>query len=298
MQAFDDAGIRVYALSYDEQEPLKDFAAAYNITYTLLSDPGSEVIRQFGILNTIIAEDDHPWFGIPYPGTYLLDSTGTITHKFFENNLAVRVGPEQLLRAFRGESLAELTTPAHEEEPKEEPEAVTASVYLEGESLALSVQRELVARLTVPGGSHLYASPAPQGMVAVDIELDENPLLVLRDIVRPASETHSLKGTAETFEVHHGQVELRLPITINGAVTKGGGPNEVVIAGVLRWQSCNDEVCDLPVSNHFELTVPVDGPVLPQIRVPEGKTTNEPRAGEHFQQMIHRHKNKIQENNE
>jgi hypothetical protein len=291
MQAFDAAGIRVYALSYDEQEPLADFSEAYNITYKLLSDPKSEVIRQFGILNTIIPEDDHPWFGIPYPGTYLLDSTGTITHKFFENNLAVRVGPEQLLRAFRGETLADLAIPTLESAPEGTmPEKITASIFLEGETLALSVQRELVARISVPTGSHLYASPAPQGMVAVNIKLDANPLLVLRDIVRPSSETHSLSGTAKTFEVHHGQVELRLPITINGAVTRGGGPNEVLIAGSLHWQSCNDEVCDLPATQRFELTVPVDRPVLPQIGVPDDKRTIEPRAGEHFQQMIHRHK--------
>jgi len=292
MQAFDDAGIRVYALSYDEQEPLIDFAEAYNITYTLLSDPKSEVIRQFGILNTIIAEDDHPWFGIPYPGTFLLDSTGTITHKFFENNLAVRVGPEQLLRAFRGDTLIELAKPTIAATPGETAiQEVKANVFLEGATLALSVQRELVARLTVPTGSHVYASPAPQGMVAVDIELDENPLLVLREILRPASETHSLSGTPEKFEVHTGQVELRLPITINGALTRGDGPNEVVIAGRLRWQSCSDEVCDLPASHRFELTVPIDEPVLPRIMVPDGKRTTEPRAGEHFQQMIHRHKN-------
>ena len=54
MQAFDDAGIRVYALSYDEQAALADFADAYNISYTFLSDSTSKVIRQFGILNTII----------------------------------------------------------------------------------------------------------------------------------------------------------------------------------------------------------------------------------------------------
>lgn len=291
MQAFDAAGIHVYALSYDEQEPLADFAEAYNITYSLLSDPKSDVIRQFGILNTIIPEDDHPWFGIPYPGTYLIDSSGNITQKFFENNLAVRVGPEQLLRAFAGETLPQAAPQTPESAMVVSvPEEVTASVFLEGETLALSVQRELVACFNVPHGSHLYASPAPLGMVAVDIQLDENPLLVLRDIVRPISETHSLQGTLETFKVHHGQVVLRLPITINGAVTQSGGPAEILVAGSLHWQSCNDEVCDLPVSQRFELTIPVDGPVLPQIRVPEGKTTNEPRAGQHFQLMIDRHK--------
>jgi peroxiredoxin len=39
-------------ISYDSQEVLARFAKAYKITYPLLSDKGSVVIRKFGILNT------------------------------------------------------------------------------------------------------------------------------------------------------------------------------------------------------------------------------------------------------
>ena len=99
MKDFDAAGVAVYALSYDEADALRDFGEAHSITYNLLSDPESEVIRSFDILNTLIDPDDHPWYGIPYPGTYVVNADGAITHKFFDNNLAVRTGPEQLLRA-------------------------------------------------------------------------------------------------------------------------------------------------------------------------------------------------------
>jgi peroxiredoxin len=107
MPAFEALGIKMLALSYDEPDALKDFQDAYGITYTLLSDPESNVIREYEILNTLIAEDDHPWFGIPFPGTYLTNSKGDISHKFFENNLVLRIGPEELLRAFAGEALSE-----------------------------------------------------------------------------------------------------------------------------------------------------------------------------------------------
>ena len=104
MSHFEAAGIAVYALSYDEPDALRDFRKAHQITYPLLSDPDSKVISDFGILNTLIDPDDHPWYGIPYPGTYVTHAIGVITHKFFDNNLAVRVGPEQLLRAANGEN--------------------------------------------------------------------------------------------------------------------------------------------------------------------------------------------------
>ena len=107
MKAFDDAGIAVYCLSYDEPDALRDFRDAHGITYTLLSDPDSAVIRAFGILNTLIDENDHPWYGIPYPGTYVINRAGDITQMFFDNNLAVRAGPEQLLRAALGDPVGE-----------------------------------------------------------------------------------------------------------------------------------------------------------------------------------------------
>ena len=84
MDAYRAADVRLYALSYDEPDALADYAAAHDTTFTMLSDPDSEVIRSFGILNTLIPPDDHPWYGLPFPGSYVVDADGTIVAKFFE----------------------------------------------------------------------------------------------------------------------------------------------------------------------------------------------------------------------
>ena len=102
MPGVEAAGAKLYVVSYDEADALADYKNAHGATFTMLSDPNSDVIRSFGILNTTIAEDDHPWYGIPYPGVYVTDSDGVIIEKFFENNFTVRPGPEQLLAALRG----------------------------------------------------------------------------------------------------------------------------------------------------------------------------------------------------
>lgn len=279
MKQFDAAGIAVYALSYDEADALRDFRDAHGITYTLLSDPDSDVIRSFGILNTLIDPTDHPWYGIPYPGTYVVNAQGTITHKFFDNNLAVRVGPEQLLLATQGEHIFE--SPVDESTP----DAVAVSVSLDGESLASVVQKDLVVRFNVPSGRHVYADPAPRGSVAVDVMVDENRQLVQRPLIRPISKSHTLAGTGETFQVHDGVFELRLPLTVNSAL--GSGPREVVVSGEVRWQSCDDKVCDIPTSQRFELKLPVaDAPPV-ALRGGEGAAL-EPNAMAHFQKMSER----------
>jgi peroxiredoxin len=44
-------GIKLAAISYDNAAILKEFAARFHIDYPLLSDPRSELIRRFGLLN-------------------------------------------------------------------------------------------------------------------------------------------------------------------------------------------------------------------------------------------------------
>ena len=279
MKYFDAAGIAVYALSYDEADALWDFRDAHGITYTLLSDPDSDVIRSFGILNTLIDPMDHPWHGIPYPGTYVVNPEGTITHKFFDNNLAVRAGPEQLLRAAQGQPMLESKA------SETAPDAVQVSVALDGNTLAPTVQKDLVVSFSVPAGRHVYAAPAPRGSVAVDVVLEENKRLVQRSLVRPTGAPHTLAGTGESFQVHHGVFELRLPLTVNGAF--GGGATEISVSGEVRWQSCDNEVCDIPAGQRFEFELPVAESPAVALRSKRGAAL-EPNAMEHFQRMSER----------
>jgi hypothetical protein len=284
IQGFFAAGINVFSLSYDEQDALADFRDAYDITYGLLSDPESKVIRQFGILNTLISEDDHPWFGIPFPGTYVVNSEGLISHKFFENNLQLRVGPEMLLRAAQGEMFE------HSNTDREPPAETTWHVYLDGDRLAASVLNDLVARIEVPGGRHLYADPAPAGNVPVALILDEDPQIVTRDVVKPESESLTLGGTGEVIRVYEGAVELRLPVTVNAdlgvAETEA---REITLAGELQWQSCDDQVCDLPRRERFKLTIPLASIVVSELRASaDGVLVRSMNSVKHFKGLSDR----------
>lgn len=284
MSAFDALGISVLAISYDEPDALKDFQDAYRITYTLLSDPDSKVIRDYGILNTLIAEDDHPWFGIPFPGTYVTDSQGIITHKFFENNLVLRVGPEELLRAVDGDALSEYMGNPVSDSADAEPK-----VFLEGENLAVGVLQHLVCQINVPQGRHLYADPAPQGMIPFTLTLDAQSKLVIRELIRPASEAHTMAGTGEVIQVNHGRVELRLPITANAAITSTTEPTMLSLRGEVSWQTCDEDVCDVPRRSRFEFSVPIEGAVVPEFMTKPGNPKVRAMDGmTHFKKMSSR----------
>lgn len=62
-----------------------------------MSDVDSAVIDAFGIRNTNIPED-HDWYGVPYPGMYLVDEWGVVFDKHFVSDHTVRESARSTLQ--------------------------------------------------------------------------------------------------------------------------------------------------------------------------------------------------------
>ena len=69
-------GIKLYGVSYDDAEALAAYVEGSGVEFTLLSDVDSVVIRQYEVLNTIVQPEDVPFYGVPFPGFFLLDEDG------------------------------------------------------------------------------------------------------------------------------------------------------------------------------------------------------------------------------
>ncbi len=69
------ANVQVVAISYDSAESLAEFAKKRSISFPLLADPDSKVIKAFGVLNEGASGRQA---GIPHPGTVLIDQQGVI----------------------------------------------------------------------------------------------------------------------------------------------------------------------------------------------------------------------------
>src|SRR5258705_10546769 len=72
------------AISYDPVFVLADFSARRGVTFPLLSDPGSDTIKRYGILNTTV-DTKNALYGYPFPGTFIVDGKGVVTSLFFED---------------------------------------------------------------------------------------------------------------------------------------------------------------------------------------------------------------------
>ena len=283
MEAYRAAGVSLYALSYDEPDALADYAQAHDTTFTMLSDPDSEVIRSFGILNTLIPPDDHPWYGLPFPGSYVIDADGIIEAKFFEHNFAIRPGPEQLLAAALGKEF-EIAVPAGDDAAGR----VSADVRIDGDRLPMGLTRQIIATFRVPRGQHLYSDPVPDGLVAAAIELDDSDGILSYEPLTPPTRPLTLSGSGETLQVYEGNVVLRLPVAQNARhMLKDDQGRFVTISGRVRWQACDDVECFLPESMPFSFRVEAGFPVLGDMGPGVGRVPAM-NGAQHFQRLIDR----------
>lgn len=95
---FSKHGVTIVGLLYDPVKQLSRFSAKHKIGFTLLSDESSQVIREYGLLNTEMPKETK-YFGVPYPGVFLVNAEGQIVAKFAEKDYRERPLLEDLLNA-------------------------------------------------------------------------------------------------------------------------------------------------------------------------------------------------------
>jgi len=277
-QKFADAGIKLYAISYDELGALEDFARHHGITYDLLADEGSKVIRQFGILNHHVTEEQVPYHGIPFPGTYLVDEAGIISAKAFHRSLAQRESPDGLIDAALGELLLRSDEPTTEQADNS---GIGFSLtYHGGEGVIRGgTIRRLVVRVDLPDGLHLYDEPVPAGMVATSFTLAGPDGMRSLPVEKPTTTPIELPGVGE-LHVWSGQVDFVIPVWATdeiASLVRDDRPDHVTIELDVAFQACDDQTCRLPQSTRLSLDVPVAAGVGPALAVgdfPGAKTTS------------------------
>ena len=91
-------GLTLVAISYDAPETLKAFTASRGITFPMISDPESVIIRRYGLLNEAM-DPMSRFYGVPHPGTFILDRKGVVVSRFFEQAYQERFTTGTILAA-------------------------------------------------------------------------------------------------------------------------------------------------------------------------------------------------------
>jgi hypothetical protein len=233
-------GLGLAAVSYDSVEVLKNFADRRHITFPLLSDPQSNIIRAFGILNDTV-QPGTAQFGIPYPGTFILDTKGTVVAKYFEDDFRERISASDILVRQFG-AVADSASASGEASHLRVTTAASMAVARPGERIVLSLVLDLKPNM------HVYA-PGVEGYIPIDWKLEESPAAKVLPFQYPASRKLRLQAIGETVPVYRGRVRITREITfgpenaVRPLVTPTG---ELILKGSLRYQACDDRKCYLP----------------------------------------------------
>jgi hypothetical protein len=218
---FHDAGYEVFAISNAPPERLTAFADAHGITFPLLSDEVSAVIRAFGIMNQLIQPDEGKhmrWHGIPYPRTYIADPTGTIIDKEFHQHHARRLsGPALLLRLNGKAPEPDDAASIAAVEDKE----VGLTAYLLDPTLRLEVISTLVCKLKIAPGRHLYANGAPEAFTPAALQF-EGQGLRFSEPIWPEPKALHMANLDMTAPVYEGAITVTVPITVTSEIIRLG----------------------------------------------------------------------------
>jgi hypothetical protein len=254
-------GFGLAAISYDSVAILKNFADRRGITFPLLSDPDSQIIRTFGILNESIPKNT-PFSGIPNPGTYLVDPQGVVIAKYFVDDFRERDTAAEILVKQFGLRTGEAPSAA---DTRFFHLAASASNQLvhEGQHISLVLDLDLKPRM------HVYAPGVQGGYIPIDWKMVDSPAFRPQAAAYPEPHILRLDVIQETVPVYTGHVRLTRDLVISDdAHVKPllDANHQLQVQGSLRYQVCDDRECYPPAT--LPLQWQLDFEPLDRQRVP------------------------------
>ena len=275
-----EQGLGVAAISYDSVDVLSDFAQRRGITFPLLADDDSSAITEFGILNTVAAEgvgenaDDpdvkadvakyvsafgaNPMIvGTPYPGTFMIDSDGKVTSRFFEEfyrerntttNVMLKLGMGlSPIAAVEGET-------AH----------LKFTAYPSNTSVTVGTRFSLALDVTPGPNMHVYAPGAEEkGYRVIGFNLDQPEIARIEPVTYPESEIYYFEPLDEHVPVYQEKFTILQEVVMNGdarAEEVMSTLDALTLTGTLEYQACDDAICFLPQSIPVSFTVDLEMP--------------------------------------
>ncbi len=258
----------MYGVSYDTSEQLRAFADEYNVTYDLLADVGSAVIRKFGILNTLITPEDseqaagQSFYGVPFPGVYVTDEQGVVTDKFFHRHYATRESAGSIRDSALGEILARHETPVVEFGTDQ----VQISAFLSDSTLKLETQSMVRVRFELEPGLHMYGRPLPDGFIASEATIPDTPGLRVGAAEYPPTRPRTFPELGVTLNVYEGIVDVAIPVTPTAELlnwTNPDQPDTLEVPVSILFQACSETICFTPRTERLSLLAPVDALLRP-----------------------------------
>lgn len=268
------AGLGLAAISYDSSGVLKDFATRRGITFPLLSDHDSTVIRAYGVQDRKYHEGSQvydesaeiPVYGIAYSAVFVLDRSRKVKWRFAAETEQLRLTGATILE--RGAGLVTRAARSDLDGGK-----VQIQLTASNAALGLGQRSILGVELKIPPGVHVYGPQVGKEYHGLDWQMESSSCATVGEADFPGSSLKLMAFDTQQLPVYEGTVritrELIIPPSIqpnNAAVFNLFRANclkdasKLAVAGTLQFQACDDVQCfpprSVPLHWEFEFIPP------------------------------------------
>ena len=233
-------GLGIGAVSYDSVAVLGDFSGRRGITFPLLSDPGSRTIREYGILNTTIAPTNQQAYGVPFPGTFILNRDGVVTARFFE--------PAYQERNTVASILVRLGSAIDVPGAKVSSPQLDVTTFVTDSTVAPGTHFSVVLDVEPQRGMHVYA-PGTSGYTPIALSIESVRWLQTGVARYPTSEAYHFTPLNEDVQVFQRRFRIVQELAIDASPEAQAALKDVTsmtLKGTLRYQACSDRICFAP----------------------------------------------------
>ena len=255
-------GIGLASITYEPPDVLRLFADAKGITFPMLSDTGSAIIRRYDLLNREMRqstpEEPEPrdadgfleHYGIPYPGTFMLDPDGRVTERFFESRYQERFTVSSI--AVR---LGDVLAGTDRDATRIATNHLELLAYPSDTIVAPGNRVALVLDVTPQPSMHVYA-PGDHSYKVIGLTVNAPTFIQAHDVEYPESEIYHYEPLDERVPVYQKPFRLIQDVTIpmsQDTATMAAAPDgTLTIEGTVEYQACDATICynpaEIPVS--------------------------------------------------
>jgi hypothetical protein len=222
-------------------EILKSFADRKKIDFPLLSDPDSQTIRAYGVLNN---EGSGQFKGMARPGYFVIDTHGVIREKFFEAKYRQRLSGNNVIGKLfpaLGDEVTDNVAAPH----------LRLDVAQSDRTGFPGGRITLTAEVELPPDVHVYA-PGVQGYKAIALVMDPSPAAEFSPVRYPSAKVLFLPAINEQVPVFEGKFRITEDLQISSAAAFSGSlgtdGKTFTITGKFASQACDSKICYLPTS--------------------------------------------------
>ena len=239
------------AFTYDPPSVLTAFAEAKNVEFPLLSDLDHQIVRRYGILNRAYEPGDMA-YGIPHPGTFIVDPEGRVVERFFETEFMFRNTVASVALKL-DQPIPSMGTPS-----RHTSRHLSLTTFTTDEIVAPGHRFSIVLDVVPRAGIHVYA-PGEHTYRVIALRLEPNSLVRMYPMVYPESVEYHFVPLDERVQVYDKMFRLvqdaAVVVTRETRQLAQESGAAVTLSGALEYQACTDTICYPPTEIPLEWTV-------------------------------------------